>query len=397
MTIQQSLRLLRTEAVITSMVIAMPIMNLFFESIGLSQGQIGLSQAIFTVAVLFFNIPTGWLADRFSRKVSNALGDTIAAGGFLFYASADSFLHVIIAEIIIGIGLAFTQGADVGLLRAYCQRLKRDYRREASLIATLQPLFSMAGAVIGGIVGAHSPRLALLLTAVPFMTGALLSLFVKEVGTHRTASTRETPEASLRSQLSYAFKDMRRITVYALHGHKDLAWSIIAAAIAKEITHAIVWILTPLLLLAGVPAEIVGVAWALNLGAVSIGAWLSRRFAQVWSERALFVAPAVASLAAMVMLAISVNLWTIGLYAIFGLARGWYLAIMPPIVQHHTPDDMQSTVFSVSASLSQILYITVVILVNMIGDFGVQWAMAINAALFAPLVVIVAWRLRASL
>ena len=122
MKLETSLRLLRTEAIITAAVIAMPIMNPFFMSIGMDQGQIGLSQALFTVALLLCNVPTGWLADRFSRKLSNAFGDIVAALGFLLYALAQNFAHVVGAEILIGIGLAFSNGADVGLLRACCER-----------------------------------------------------------------------------------------------------------------------------------------------------------------------------------------------------------------------------------------------------------------------------------
>lgn len=393
MNITQSLRLLRTEAIITSAVLAMPIMNTFFSDIGLNQGEVGLSQALFTVALLMFNIPTGWLADRFSRKACNAAGDAIVAGGFLFYALATSFSHVVAAEVIIGIGLAFTHGADVGLLRAYCQRLKRSYHTESALIATLRPLAEALAVILGGIIGAYEPRLAIALSAVPFIAGSILSLFATEVGTRRTS--KQLPAMHLGRQIRHALADMKTITVYALHGHKDLAWAIIAASTAREITHAIIWVLTPLLLLAGVPVAIVGIAWALNLGAVSIGAWASKWVADrlKWSEATLFAVPAIASLAAMAILSINVSLWTIGLYAIFGLARGWYSAVMPPIVQHHTPDDMQSTVFSVSGSLSQILYIVTVTIVNMVGNFGIPWAMAANAALFAPLVAIITARL----
>lgn len=395
MTIAQSLRLLRLEAVITSALIAMPIMNPFFESIGLDQGQIGLSQALFTVALLMFNIPTGWLADRFSRKLSNGLGDLIAGFGFLGYALAENFAHVVMAEVAIGVGLAFTQGADVGLLRAYCQRLGRAYEDEATLIATFRPLVQMLAVILGGIIGAHDPRLAIALSATPYFVGALLIFFIKEVGIHRAETAPQTAEKrSLARKLRHAFSDIRNITVYALHGHKDLAWAIIAAATAKEMTHAIIWVLTPLLLLAGVPVFVVGIGWALVLAATSAGAWLSKHFSKNWSEFALFAVPAFVSLGAMAVLSFSVTLWTVGLYGIFGLVRGWYSAVMSPVVQRHTPEDMQSTVFSISGSLSQLLYVGAVVVVNLAGNAGVQWAMVANALLFAPLVLLVAFKLR---
>ncbi len=381
MELEHNLRLLRTEAVITSALIAMPIMNPFFQSIGMDQGQIGLSQALFTVALFMLNVPTGWLADRFSRKLSNAIGDFIAMIGLLLYAFATNFIQVVGAEVLLGIGLAFTQGADVGLLRAYCKRLGRDYRKESSLIAFLKPFMQVAAVVAGGFIGAYDYRLAIGLSAIPYLIGAILSLSVAEVGERRQLDN------------IHPLKDMWRITKFALHGHKDLAWAVMAAATAREFTHAIIWVLTPLLLLAGVPAVIIGFAWALNSIAVSIGALLSRPFATRWSEAKLFAVPAVIGLLAMAILSVHVSLWTIGLYAIFGLIRGWYEAVIAPIVQHHTPEDIQSTVFSVSGSLSQLLYIGTVVVVNYAGNFGVQWTLAANALLFTPLITVIAFRL----
>ncbi|HEX6461927.1 MAG TPA: MFS transporter [Candidatus Saccharimonadales bacterium] len=381
MKLEHNLRLLRTEAVITSALIAMPIMNPFFQSIGMNQGQIGLSQALFTLALFMLNVPTGWLADRFSRKLSNAIGDFIAVIGLLLYAFAANFVQVVSAEILLGIGLAFTQGADVGLLRAYCKKLGRDYRKESSLIAFLKPFIQVVAMIAGGFIGAYDYRLAIGLSAVPYLIGGILSLCVTEVGERRQPSN------------VHPIKDMWRITTFALHGHKDLAWAVLAAATAREFTHAIIWVLTPLLLLAGVPVVIVGFAWALNSLAVSMGALLSRPFASRWSEVKLFAVPAIAGLLAMAILSLHVSLWTIGLYAIFGLIRGWYEAVIAPIVQHHTPEDVQSTVFSVSSSLSQLLYIVAVVAINYAGNFGAQLTMAANALLFAPLIAVITFRL----
>lgn len=70
-----NVRLVLFESAITAGLICMSIMSPFFLSIGLSQVEIAMSQAIFTVAMIFLNLPTGWLADRFSRKWANVIGD----------------------------------------------------------------------------------------------------------------------------------------------------------------------------------------------------------------------------------------------------------------------------------------------------------------------------------
>ena len=90
-TVQGNLRFLQIEMIITGTLMAMPIMVPFYHSIGMDQGQIGLSQSIFTAVVLVINIPTGWLADCFSRKWSNAIGDLGCAVAILIYSQATSF------------------------------------------------------------------------------------------------------------------------------------------------------------------------------------------------------------------------------------------------------------------------------------------------------------------
>ena len=135
----RNVRLLQLEMVITAMIFAMPILNVFYkDEIGMSLAQVGASQAVFTIAVLLLNIPTGWLADRFSRRWCNVFGDLTASAGFFYYAFAESFSDVVIAEIAIGIGIAFSSGADIGLLRAYAQSLKISYQKLAATTNTLR-------------------------------------------------------------------------------------------------------------------------------------------------------------------------------------------------------------------------------------------------------------------
>lgn len=374
----RSLRLLRCEMVLTSVVIAMPVINIFYGvELGLDQTQIGLSQAAFTVAVLTLNVVAGWVADRFSRKACNVLGDLVVAGGFAYYSVVTTFGQVILAEVVIGVGAAFSQGADVALLRSYCQVLGRVYRGETSKVGAISPWFQAGSVLLGGLVGAWSLRGAVLLSALPYLVGAVLALGIADTGERHNR---------VRSSMSDVWRAISR---------PRLAWSIAAAAIASEITHAIIWVFSPLMLLAGAPVWLLGLGWAVNYAFMSLGSYIAgQRWAIAWPDWLTFVLPALLGLAAMVVLAVDVNLVLIWLYATFGLIRGWYSAVVAPIVQHRTPDDMQATVFSVAASLRQLLYVPLVLVINAAGNTTPQWSMAANAAIFAPLVVVVAVKLK---
>lgn len=374
--LRRSLRLLKLEAIITSVVFAMPVLNIFYaKDIGLSLAEVGLTQAAFTVAVFMFNVPTGWLADRFSRKACNFFGDLVAAGGFLFYAFAQSFTDIVIAEIVVGIGLAFTGGADVALLKAYATKLGENYQQLTAQLASWRPLAEMSAVSLGGVIGAHSPRLAIALSAVTYGVGALLSLFIIEAGEHRKTTV-------------HPIRDMARITRYALHGHKQLAWRIVAYALGREATHPIVWILTPLLLLAGIPPAAVGIGWAINLALVWVGARLARRYGGALSDtRMLAIGLAVFAVSSAILM-VNVSIVTIVFYAGFGFVRGWYGALLLPAVQHHTPADIQSTVASVASSVAQLIYIPLVWGIGALGDISPQASIAGVFFLFVPLLAI---------
>lgn len=385
--LETSLRLLRTEAVITSTLLAMPIMNPFFQSIGMDQGQIGLSQAGFMTAVFFLNVPTGWLADRFSRKACNALGDAVASIGFVLYAFAGNFKEVVLYEIIIGIGMAFTQGADSALLKAYCTGLKRSLFREQSILSVWRPIAQIIFVIIGGFIGAYSFSLAILLSAVPYVIGAILSLFMAESGERR--KSHRNPIA-----------DMWAIVKDSVHIDKRLKWLIVAFAVSREITHPMIWALTPLLLLAGVPVVLVGFGWAMNAAMVSVGAIVAghtrksgRTVSEHLSEWQRFAVPTGLVIVSLAVMSIHLSAWTIWLYGCLGFAQGWTASVMMPMISAHARHDVQATVSSVALSASQLLYIPLVWIINAIGVTDVRLTMIATVIVFTPLVALTSVKL----
>ena len=72
-TYKKNLKLIMIETVLTSIGagFSVPIINLFWESIGMNQTDIGFTQMMFTIVVVCLDIPMGYLADRFNRKTKN--------------------------------------------------------------------------------------------------------------------------------------------------------------------------------------------------------------------------------------------------------------------------------------------------------------------------------------
>ena len=386
MNAKNSLRLLMIEMVITATLLSMPIMTPFYHSIGMDQGQIGLSQALFTVALLATNIPTGWLADRFSRKLSNALGDVGCAVALLLYANVHSFTQVVLVEIFFGLALSFSQGADSGLLKAYTHLLDSSGKmlfRRTVLLNIWTPAAQAAALIVGGLIGAGNPRLAIALSAAPFVLGFVLSLFLTESG-ERLVQVHRNP-----------IKDMVHVTKRVIVHDTHLRWLIGAYAVGREITHVMVWALTPLLVLAGVPLEIVAVGWVLNMAANIAGAQMAGRWSMRFNEWQRFLLPIIGAIVGLAVMSINLSLATIWLYALLGISQGWSQSVLLPMVQNHSPGDVQSTVVSIAKSASQLLYIPLVWAVNAVGTIDIRLTMVATIMLFAPLAIIVARRLHA--
>jgi len=382
--IKGSLRFLRFEIIITGTMMAMPIMVPFYHSIGMNQGQIGLSQSVFTAALLLINIPTGWIADRFSRRLSNAIGDLGCALALLFYSQVSNFGDVVAAEIVFGVSLAFSQGADSALLRAYTQVLDSSgklFSRQNWILSSWQPIAQVIALTIGGFIGAADPRLAIGISAAPYVIGSLLSFFIKEQG-KRLVSQHKNP-----------LRDMVRVTRESIGTDPHLRWLILGYGVGREITHVMIWALTPLLLFAGVPLGIVAIGWVLNSVSVAIGARIAGWFDKNIREWQKFTIPTLAVLLGLGVMSLHLSLGTIWLYTLLGLAQGWTAALLLPMIQNKAPEGNQATVISIAKSVSQLLYIPLVWVVGLAGIIDIRLTMVATIIIFTPMIIVIARRL----
>ena len=119
---KKNLRLTMIETVLTSIGagFSVPIINLFWNSIGMDQADIGFTQMMFTIVIVCLDIPMGYLADRFNRKILNIIGDLGVALTFLYYAFAGNMYMAIFGECLLGVFMAMTNGVDQSFIKYNC-------------------------------------------------------------------------------------------------------------------------------------------------------------------------------------------------------------------------------------------------------------------------------------
>lgn len=378
---QRSLRLMTIEMVATSVLISMPIMNVFYaQEIGMDLTQVGLSQAACAAALLLLNIPTGWISDRFSRKWSNVFGDVLSGIALLLYATAHSFGEVVTYEILFGIGAAFSNGVDSALLETYTRQLGRSFQSTLATISSWRYTMEFCGMIIGGLIGAANPRLAIALSATGFLIGAAASLWLVEP--HERRVTEHNP-----------LRDMWHVTTHSIWHDRRLALAIAAFVLGRESTHSLIWIMTPLLIFAGAPPALLGTAWAINLLLALIGSQLARRYGDVLPPSRIVMVGVIVLTIGLGTLSIWMNIWTIALFGVVGWTRGWFGSTLLADVIRHTARDVKTTVASIADSISRLIYIPLVPIIVGIGQDDLRRSTLATLIVFVPLLLIVSFRL----
>lgn len=141
-------------------------------------------EAIFLVSTLLFEIPTGVVADKYSRKLSLLLGSITGMVGVIVYTIYPSFWLFALGEIIWGISQAFYSGADEALLYDSLKEMKRE--KESKKIIGRAFNFALFGLLIGSPLGSliyfitKDLRAPIFFMAVTFCLAGVISLSIKE-------------------------------------------------------------------------------------------------------------------------------------------------------------------------------------------------------------------------
>ncbi len=381
---RRNIKLVMTETIVTSGLMSMAIMTPFFKSIGLNQTEIALSQMMFTAIAMLLNVPLGWVADCFGRKMANIIGDCICAFTLLVYSQTNCFWQVVACECLFGIGAAFSQGVDSSMLKLFSDREDKTgklFRKLFAKTSTLMQLETLVMLLLGGPIGAISFRLAIALSSVGYFGGAIISLFIYD----------DTPRLNHSQQ-----GNLKQITdVIARNlSNKKLRTRIAAYVVVREITHGIIWVFTPLMLVVGVPLSIVSLGWAGNYLAASFGSHLGGKIGIKLRDWQVFIFPILAISVAGSIMFLSLNIATVWLYVVFGMVQGWTSATMMPRVKEYVAPEEQASVESFARVCSQSFYIISVWLINRAADIDPKNAIATTILIFLPLAIPVAIRLK---
>lgn len=379
--------LVMIESILTAGIISVPFMTILYESeIGLTHEQIALTQAAFTVVAMLLNVPLGWVADRFSRKTANIVGDLLCLIGLLLYARAQSMLDCIACETIFGVGIAFSQGVDSSLLQHFADKQDPShghklFKDSYGLMSSLCQLICFVYYIVGFTIGDMNVRDIITISSIPFVFAVIAGLFIHD-DSEKLEKTDESP-----------FKSMKKIAKSSLK-NPEINIRIAAYIVAREITHGIIWCFTPLMKSVGIDGKWIVLGWAANSLMAYLGTKLARKFNAKLPEWVCFILPVtIVALAAFAM-SYKLTAATLGLYVFFGAAQGWTSVTMMPNIKTHVHKQQRVTVESFAKMCSQGYYVIAVWVIGWAADIELRYAALATILLFAPFAIPIVLRLK---
>ena len=176
-----------------------PVEILYLLDKGFDMTDLALLILVFSLVQLVAEIPTGIVADRFSRRGSVAIGQILYSTCWVLYILGDTFTILACAFGLFGLGVAFSSGATSALV---FDALKIEGRDESfqQIFGTGQSIakvFIVVGTAAGGVISAHLGMTAVLWGSAAFCALAGLMILTIPEPTLLIEEGRQQAEATI--------------------------------------------------------------------------------------------------------------------------------------------------------------------------------------------------------
>ena len=366
----------------------MPIVVLFYQDNGMGMHDIFILKAIYSVAIVVMEIPSGWMADIWGRKKTLVLGSILGSAGFLAYSFSYGFWAFVIAEIILGIGHSFVSGADSAMLY---DSLKADnktdkYTKQEGRITSVGNFAEAIAGVLGGFLAAISLRtpfyfqFAVAAMAIP----AALTLIEPKI--HSTEHVHSIKKLVQNIRKTFATNQNLRI-------------SILLSAVTGTATLTFAWLVQPFFKAIGLPVEMFGIFWtALNL-TVGFSSVFAHRIERLLGKRYTLYLIILLLATGYFLSGIAITFLGLAFLFLFYLVRGIATPVLKNYINQYTESEVRATMLSVRNFIIRITFAVIGPLLGWITDnISLDYAFLLAGGIYlvSALVIVFPWIKRPS-
>lgn len=246
--LRRNLRLLLAFKLASFFFVYLPVSLAYYQEIGLNLAQINALQSLSWGMLILTEIPTGALADRFGHRQALIVGALLHVLAFCVLTVTYSFVWVVVAHVLLGLGISFVRGADSALARESTDRLGEKTEKQPYFKFERRGVFfaglgegAAALAALALVLGLdeNGPRAAMGVQVISSIVLLILAVL--------TTEARQLPKASLGGFKVSLAEHWRttRTNLVAAYRNKHVRWLAVYGAVIGCTTQTMVWLTLP--------------------------------------------------------------------------------------------------------------------------------------------------------
>jgi MFS family permease len=337
--------------------LTMPILMLFYKDMGFSDKESFQLKAFYSIAIVIFEIPSGYVADVIGRRKTLIIGSILGTLGFVVYATTSGYYYFLVAEVILGIGQSFISGADSALLYDTLKSREREHeyiKYEGRNFTVGNYAEALAG-LLGGTLAAVHLRLPFILqSGIAFMAVPAAIMLIEP----RLHLIRKKP----------GVKDILGIVWYALVKNAKLRYNLLYSSIMGTATLTMAWIYQLYLSNIGFTSYYIGATHTvLNLVVGTTTLFAYRIEARLKPQLTIWLT-SIAITSSYIIAGFIESAWVLLVLLVFYFSRGIATPVLKDYINRITSSDIRATVLSIRSLLIRGLFALIAPFVGYLSD-----------------------------
>ena len=355
--------------------VVVPLLVPYWRSLGLSMHEVLELQALFGLAVVIFEVPTGYVADLFGRKTSVVLGGFLSGLCFSCLPFAKTYSELATFEVVIAIAATLVSGAEDAIVYESIPAVAN--RRQ--ILGSFR-VWSLAGetsaAVLGGFLVMLSFDAVLWGQVVFGWFPFLCSLFLIEPPRPQMAESSHTTR--ILKIIAHVLVDDRLTRLVFIN---YVVWGLSS--------FCVVWLLQEYWMNAGIPLSYFGAMWAVLMAFSAVVSKFAHSIEHRLGPARTLVTLASAPILGYLLMAYAPPVVGIMAGSLFYLTRGLTYVVFQDAFNIRVPSEFRATANSLQSLCFRLGFVPIGPIIGSIIDTrGLPTALAGLAAGFGVCAVI---------
>jgi MFS family permease len=307
--------------------LVIPVIVPYWQSLGLSMKEIFELQAIYGLCLIGLDLPAGYFADLFGRKICLILSGLFNIVAFRFLYHGTHFNDFIWFEVAAALSYACYMGADVALLYDSSEDLKVDLLGKKVFYSQLG---EASAALLSGVLAAVSLTLPaevnLYTSVIPF----LIALTLKE------------PEGKKLIHKGH----LKNVTfiLKSMFGHSKYLNSLIIFNIVYGLaTYLAVWTYQSNWKDLGIPLSAFGLLWAGSNLAVALIAKYAKQIQKIFTPKKTILLIALLPIVAFIGMGVVRSTYGLLFMLLISFCRGLNSVVIQQEINHFVPSEIRAS------------------------------------------------------